>query len=285
MRRIRHLHMFHTAGVHFRTQNVRFSRIGHLSAHLRPLVVRFWRIGHKKCVSHTFSRSLSQKPPHNQHTSQSCNNTTDKTSCKIAERTGHMTLAQPLHHLKHDSRHRRQSAKKTQTNTATDRLSNPTTQPRCSRHIFGQHRKKKTRKHIRNECADNKRRAVHRRQQHIQSVAATNANKAADKHNQIHQSIRQRIEPCLNTLHRSEWNLRRIRRCSRSRRSNADTGNFRQVDRLRSRIRIVTRIWRESRLTFLRFHCAPLYWPLLLRTTSFRNTGRATTSWPQLPPS
>ena len=241
---IRHFHVLHAAGAHFRAQNVRFCRIGHpsrtfsttlvrfsrirhLSAHFRPLVVRFWRIGHKKCFSHALSRSLSQKPLHNQHTSQSSSNTTDKTSRKVAERTGHMALVQPLHRLKHDSRHRRQSAKKTQTNTATDRLANPTTQPRCSRHVFGQHRKKKTRKHIRNKCADNKRCAVHRRQQHIQSAAATNASKAADKHNQIHQSIRQRIESCLNTLHRSERNLRRIRCCSSSRRSSVGTGHFR----------------------------------------------------------
>ena len=192
-----------------------------------------------KCAPQTFTGPSGKRKLHDGNASQRRNNTANKTSSKIPERAGHMMLTQALHRLKHNPRHRRQTTKKTQANTTTNRLADPTTQTMTQSPYIRSTSQKKTRKHIRNERANNKRRAVHRRQQHIQTSTAADADETADKDDQIHQTIRQRIEPRLNALHRSKWNLRRIRRSGRARRTNIGTRHFRQVKRLRSGIWIV----------------------------------------------
>ena len=157
----------------------------------RPLVVRFWRIGHKKCVA--VSRSLKDpKPSRKQHTKAA--QYRHKTSCKIAERTGHVTLAQPsiissadsdiVDNPPRNSTLRRSPVEPDDAATMQSSYIRSTSQRKRS--IFETN--VPTTKACRQPTAAT-----------YQSAAAKLRNKAADKHNQIHKSM-PRVEPCLNIV-------------------------------------------------------------------------------------
>ena len=229
---------------------------------------------------------MRRHDPHQRHTSGRRDQTTYKTSGKIAKRGREPLLMQSFHSFQHHTGHRRKTTKKTKPHTAADALTNPATQPRRGRHVFGQHRKQKTGDHIRNERAHDERRSADGRHQHVQNVTAANAEETSDEHHDIHHHVGKRIEPRLHAFHRRKRNLRRILRRGSAGRMDGRMRHLVDIDRLRSGIRFRARVHLRRavlRFPFLRFHYAPLYWHAADSVVPPR--GRATTSWPQLPPS
>ena len=171
-----------------------------------------------------------------------------------------MPLVQTFHRFQHHAGHRRKPTEQAEPNTTADNLPHPATQPRSGRHEFGQHREQEAGDHIRHKRAHNERRPANRRQEHIQRMPTADSNKSTDKHHNIHQSVGERIEPRLHTFHRCQGNRRRIHGVSGGR-GCTSMRHLNSVDCLRDGMRVLTRSHHVSRRLFLRFHCAPLYWP------------------------
>ena len=187
-----------------------------------------------------------------------------------------MPLVQTFHRFQHHAGHRRKPTEQAEPNTTADNLPHPATQPRSGRHEFGQHREQEAGDHIRHKRAHNERRPADRRQKHIQRMPTADSNKSTDEHHNIHQSVGERIEPRLHTFHRCQGNRRRIHGVSGGR-GCTSMRHLNSVDCLRDGMRVLTHSHHVSRRLFLRFHCAPLYWPPA--DSVVPPIGRATTSW------